>query len=486
MKSLLHSYKENKWFYICSFPLLFIISFVYYKKSIDLLWFIPYGLLGIYLLVFQVRLFYLAMVVSIPFSLNIESGAESFGLSLPAEPMMVAMMGLFFLKEIHSRVLEKDYWRHPVTVLIVLQTIWLAITCCTSSMPMISFKFLVARLWLLTSGYFISLYFFQNINTIRKTLVAYVIPLCITIIYIVLAHYKEGFSKQVVYYITNPFFKDHTIYGAVLGLYVSIVGYLVYSAKGLFWKSTYVLCSIILLAGLFFSYTRAAWLSVMLMMAFYSLYYFRIKFLYFVIFITTFTTIVYEFQDWIAYQLKSNQTSSSNGSVKEHVKSIYNVKTDVSNLERLNRWNSALRMYEAKPFLGFGPGTYVFQYGVYQAQKDKTVISTNRGTVGGAHSEYMQPLAESGLVGLLLTLALFITVIYRASMVYSKRLLEPNLQALLIALLMGLLTYFLHGLVNNYLDTDKAAYPFWSFIAAIVALDVYAKSPANTYSTNEF
>jgi hypothetical protein len=27
--------------------------------------------------------------------------------------------------------------------------------------------------------------------------------------------------------------------------------------------------------------------------------------------------------------------------------------------------------------------------------------------------------------------------------------------------------------MNNFLDTDKAAVPFWGFIAIIVALDIY-------------
>jgi putative inorganic carbon (hco3(-)) transporter len=35
------------------------------------------------------------------------------------------------------------------------------------------------------------------------------------------------------------------------------------------------------------------------------------------------------------------------------------------------------------------------------------------------------------------------------------------------------MTYFIHGVLNNYLDTDKASIPFWGFIAIIVAIDIY-------------
>jgi hypothetical protein len=32
----------------------------------------------------------------------------------------------------------------------------------------------------------------------------------------------------------------------------------------------------------------------------------------------------------------------------------------------------------------------------------------------------------------------------------------------------------MHGTMNNFLDTDKASVPVWGFMAAIVALDLYA------------
>lgn len=38
---------------------------------------------------------------------------------------------------------------------------------------------------------------------------------------------------------------------------------------------------------------------------------------------------------------------------------------------------------------------------------------------------------------------------------------------------LGLFTYFVHGVLNNYLDTDKASAPFWGFIAVLVAVDLY-------------
>jgi len=51
---------------------------------------------------------------------------------------------------------------------------------------------------------------------------------------------------------------------------------------------------------------------------------------------------------------------------------------------------------------------------------------------------------------------------------------SDNIIALGISL--GLITYFVHGFLNNFLDTDKLSVPFWSLISILVALDIRRKS----------
>ena len=43
---------------------------------------------------------------------------------------------------------------------------------------------------------------------------------------------------------------------------------------------------------------------------------------------------------------------------------------------------------------------------------------------------------------------------------------------LAVSVYLGLMTYFIHGVLNNYLDTDKASAPFWGFIALLVVMDL--------------
>ena len=41
--------------------------------------------------------------------------------------------------------------------------------------------------------------------------------------------------------------------------------------------------------------------------------------------------------------------------------------------------------------------------------------------------------------------------------------------------LLGLITYYIHGTMNNFLDTDKLSVPFWGFTAIIVAIDIHTR-----------
>ena len=183
--------------------------------------------------------------------------------------------------------------------------------------------------------------------------------------------------------------------------------------------------------------------------------------------------LVLVFQKQIVMYLERNDKESS-ADLVEHFSSMSNITSDASNLERINRWSCAIRMFRERPVFGYGPGTYMFKYAPYQLNKDRTIISTNAGDRGNAHSEYLGPLAESGFAGMVTVLMLIITVMYTAFMTY-RRLREPRLKGYLSGAIIGLITYYAHGLMNNFLDTDKASVPFWGFTAMIVALDFYSR-----------
>jgi len=270
----------------------------------------------------------------------------------------------------------------------------------------------------------------------------------------------------------TPFYNDHTAYGAVLSLFIPPVFAL--SMLRSYSVGARILAfsiSMVLIVALVLSYSRAAWLSLSLALVVLIIVLLRIRFQWVMVLTVGLVGVFITFQQQIFDKLEKNKQDSSANFV-EHVQSITNISSDASNLERINRWQSAIRMFNERPFWGWGPGTYQFLYAPYQRSKERTIISTNAGDLGNAHSEYIGPLAESGILGMLSIFLIFCFSVYTGLMVYRK-LKDRELKIIVLAVVIGLISYYLHGFLNNFLDSDKASVPVWGFIAILVAIDIY-------------
>jgi len=230
--------------------------------------------------------------------------------------------------------------------------------------------------------------------------------------------------------------------------------------------------------GLYLSFSRAAWLSVLISLSVFFLLLFKIKMRSILLFCAGFLILIFTFQSTILRQLNKNEQESSNN-VIEHFQSSTNISSDASNVERLNRWTSAIRMFKTKPIFGYGPGTYQFSYAPFQRSKFRTIITTNSGNGGNAHSEYLGPLSESGLFGML-SIVVLIFICLRKGIYIFHHEKDKNIRILSLMCTLALISYFVHGFLNNFLDTDKLAVPVFGAMAVITALDVFRKRKLKT------
>lgn len=300
----------------------------------------------------------------------------------------------------------------------------------------------------------------------------YALPLIIVIGYTIFNHQRFGFDEDSGHWVMSPFYNDHTAYGAILAMFIPVFsGFAISTVKKPATRLVSLAVTCILTVALILSYSRAAWVSLGITTVIWLIILMKIKFKYLVVTFLSLVGLFYLFQFEIIDRLEKNKQDSS-ANFLEHIQSISNISSDASNLERINRWQSAIRMFNERPVFGFGPGTYQFEYAPYQRSKEKTTISTNAGDRGNAHSEYFGPLAESGLLGMLTFIGVVLFIIITALRVY-KEAENKEIKLLSLVLLLGLFTYLLHGIMNNFLDSDKASIPFWGFVAAIVAMDLY-------------
>jgi O-antigen ligase len=417
----------------------------------------------------------LLIVFLTPLSLNLEDlELGGIGFYFPTEPLLFGVLLLFILKAVRGDFLDSKIYSHPISKFIYIYLGWIFITSLSSELPLVSFKFLLAKLWFIVPAYFIATYLFRRTKNIQLFHSAYLISLCIVVIYTLYNHAQFGFDKESGHWVMTPFYKDHTVYGAALALLFPIaLGKSLQSSITFGRRSLFITATVILAFGLIFSYTRAAWVSLVAGAVVYFFLWLRIKLNILLVAFGVIVVFILSFQHEIIQSLERNDSESSS-SLTEHVESISNVSSDASNLERLNRWYCAIDMWKERPVVGWGPGVYQFAYAPFQRSAFNTIISTNSADQGNAHSEYLGPLSEQGLPGMILMLVLVYMVSALAFRLYFT-VQEKSLRLVVVYTYIGLVTYFTHGIVNNYLDTDKASIPFWGCIAVLVAIDLYHK-----------
>ncbi len=466
--------KYIKWIYALSSAFIVInavctyLEFYYFNL-------IPAVLLIILLALFSLDKLILVVVFLTPLAINLQHMEGGFGLSLPTEPIIFGIMIIFLLKQLHKNTMDTQVMKHPITIAIIINLVWIFITCITSEIPVVSFKFLISRLWFVIAFYFLCTQLFREYTNIKKFYWLYIIPFTIIIFYTMYNHYLLGFEEAPANYVMSPFYNDHTIYGAMLAMFFPALIFFVMNKKyTASIKFVAFLFLVIFVISLVFSYTRAAWLSLVVAFAAYLLLLMRIKFRTILIGLTAIGAVLFAYQTDIIMKLGKNRQDASQDFDK-HIESISNISTDASNLERLNRWSAAFRMFEERPVFGWGPGTYSFEYAPFQHSQEKTIISTNMGDRGNAHSEYIGPLCESGVLGTLTFLAIVISALSTGFRLYYT-VKDYETQKLVLVTLLGFITYIVHGALNNFLDTDKASVPFWGFIAVLVAIDIYHSS----------
>lgn len=450
-----------EFFYALLLPYVFLIVWLA-LKSLDKL---------VFLIIFMVPL-------SIPLSEYVHEAP--INMFIPTEPLLAGLLLLFIILIPTKQLIKKEIIHHPVTISSMILMLWMLITTITSTMPLVSIKFFVMRLWFLVVFYYLMVMIIKNKKDIERFVWLYTVPMVIVIVYALVRHITYGiFDSKIAHWASNPFYKDHTIYGATLAFYVPVL--FIFAIKknpSLLGRIFRISMLFIFIIALMFSYSRAAWISVIGAGIIYIVIRSKINWRYILSVTILAITIITFSWGHIMLKLEQNRNESNTENIQDQVKSVTNIRNDASNLERINRWKSAFRMFNEKPLLGFGPGTYMFKYAPYQMSYEKTIISTNAGDAGNAHSEYFGPLSEQGLFGMITFLALITSVLVVGIKRYYK-VTDPALKNYLAGAILGLITYYLHAFLNNFLDTDKVSVPFWGFTAIIVAIDLYEKKFTN-------
>jgi O-antigen ligase len=437
----------------------------------------PAALAILLLALFSLEHLVLLTLFLTPLSLQLSylTGSTGIDLSIPTEPVLALLLMVTLFKLLVTREFPSRLLRHPMTILIGLYLLWTLITSLTSTMPGVSFKTLAYRLWFTAGFYLLTAQLASDERFRRRYVTAYSAGLAIVVIYFIVRVQGAGFlNQQFAHSACYPFYRDHTSFGASMAFLLPPLTVMMFRRESrLMARVLLVTLLLLFISGFILSYSRAAWVSLITASLLGIILWIRMpaRLLWFAA--AGFILALVLSAGWI-WQRMDSTTEDSSADLSQHLRSAANISTDQSNLERINRWKCALRMFTVKPVGGWGPGTYQFSYAPFQKASERTVISTDFGDAGNAHSEYLGALSESGLPGALMFLLITVTAVITGIKVWYRRK-RGREGFFVLALLTGLITYAVHGLMNSFLDSDKIAALWWGFIAILVAMDLEIK-----------
>ena len=460
-----------------------------------------------------VRYLFIAVVVAIPLSVKFYFPGIDVEVIFPAEPL-IALLGLvlfamFLVKGARPRF-RREALVHPITLLVAAYVGASVFAMLGSTMPMVSVKATLVRVC-----YVVVFYFYlvcmehsdERVN-LSRLLRFHGYAFLAIVLYSLVHQVSQGGGRVAAGLSPFPFYIDHTIYSAALVFVLFGFVYATYSSfSTVRWARPTILllaCGGLCAVALYFSFCRAAWLSALAALFFLFLHHLGLRFRGFVFAGLVLGSVLLFFRGPILNHARSNTVDSNadNAGFTESVLSITNINTDVSNTERLNRWSCAYRMFLDKPLLGFGPGTFQFEYMHYQRPGEITYVSAwdtrdpakiqrtwsfseqlfvrknpqlHYYSGGTAHSEYLLALSEGGFLLFAVFLALGLMTLrtgIRSLAFYT----DTSTRSMVLAALLGLLAYFAHGLFNNFLDDCKAAFLFWASLGVLTTLDVQRRT----------
>jgi putative inorganic carbon (hco3(-)) transporter len=264
-----------------------------------------------------------------------------------------------------------------------------------------------------------------------------------------------GVSLLHAYGSARPFFPEHGTYSAYLAMILPLALLTTFESRGMS-RFLYAAATLAIGLGVALSFTRAAWLSVVLALPL--------------------TAVIWALRQrsfkpvaWAcglaAVILISITSFGAQGRITSHAGSVTETE-NVSNLERVNRWMAAAQMTKDHPWLGVGYGTYAAAYPEFRR---KVIVTDQVYFHMGAHSEPLRVLSETGVAGFVVCLWLLVAAAAVGVRVY-RGAGDARASLLALAVLSGLATYVIHSVFNSYPGVDKVTIPFWASIGLLAGL----------------
>ncbi len=409
------------------------------------------------------------LLIALPFSFRYILPGR-FEIQTPTEPLLGMLVAVYCVKKIVDRVLRKEKSEDPFPFFVPL-CFYILITFLSAINTPDLFGTLKgafrATMYMLFSVIVHAV--IQNRTALKRLFIAIFPSAAVAVIWtiIVLIYHIDAWQWTSAY--RSAPFTNYSVYGAFTAIF-----FLICLSRLLFdnsrydrvlWTAWFICFSV----GLLMCFSRGVWLSVIVAVGFMLLQLGRG---------VTHKKILFMGAACLILLACLSLPSIYNIFVERIVSTV-----DLgyaSNRARLLRWGQAFVMFLESPILGKGYGAFAMLY-----EEDVALVGSYTAQYQlGAHSEYLQVMAELGIVGLgvwvWLNLA-FLRYGFRA----LKTIDDGFYRAIVIGLMAAEISLMVHFTVNNLLNGDAVGVPFWCIYGLLPAVVQMASREKTSLETEE-
>jgi len=440
--------------------------------AIPFLWMLLPGI--IQLITIHTGSLYWLLLIMLPLSTELNI-TDSLGMDFPDELLLMIITGAALLKMMQQPLLFYPVFRSPILLLIVLHLCWIAFSAMLSTEPLLSVKFLLAKIWYIVPLVLITPLLLRNMQHYGWLAICLLIPMLLVIVQTLVRHGFYGFEFATINKTVGPFFRNHVNYSAMLVCLLP-AGWAAwhFTSPTNAYRKWIAAGLCIALAGLIMAYSRGAWLA--LLTAPLAVWLFRKKqmgsFLMAAIAGTGLLLAALVNNNYYLRFAPDHDRTIFHTNLKEHLGATITFK-DVSNAERFHRWVAGIRMTAERPLTGFGPNSFYNQYRPYTVAAFRTWVSNNpeHSTV---HNYFLLTVIEQGVPGLVILLLLWTALLLSAQKLYhafQSRFYRTI--ALITGVVLCMITVI--NLTSDMIETDKIGGLFWLCAGIMISLQLKLK-----------
>ncbi|HWR32664.1 MAG TPA: O-antigen ligase family protein [Chitinophagaceae bacterium] len=439
----------------------------------------PFAVLFLYAGWQNKELVFFLLLFTLPLSFEYHF-SSTLGTDIPDELLMLFVSGLFIAYWFYfPGAISKKTLLHPLILLLLILFGWILITVIFSTHPLLSLKFLLAKTWYAGAFVLAPLILFRQKKLITAAAILITGAMMIVAIIALMRHKENGFSFATINDAVYPLFRNHVNYSAMLVCIIPVLFAFFRQSKKGDEKFIIAVLIIIALAALFFSYSRGAWLALLIGFAAYWLIKKRLLVYTYVaaVMLAAIALFWIKNNDRYLQYAPDFKTTIFHKNFAEHLVATYRLK-DVSTEERFYRWIAGIRMIKDNWLTGYGPNTFYDNYKGYAVPAFKTWVSDNKDH-STVHNYFLLTAIEQGIPGLIFLLIILGAMLFYAQYLYHRAKDSfYKATAITIGVIITMITMLIF--LSDLIETDKIGSLFFLCLATLVATDINIKRKSNS------